>query len=242
MYIEINSVDDLLKNISLDDTNIIFRGQANIDWKILPAIARFNPNDNYQFHWNTWTDLELDMVEMFKKKSIPFISASRTPTNHFDWLVLAQHHGMPTRLLDWTTNPLKALFFAVENVNSKDDGLLVLGVYNGWWNQVTKAFDRIDEKQHLMIYFPDDSNVRIASQEGCFTVFPLPENMSELPDFKVDNSYNHDFENLTYFRIPNHAKTKIRSQLRRLGVSHHSIYPGLDGLCTEIRRAFMFSW
>ncbi|GHW58477.1 FRG domain-containing protein [Vibrio cholerae] len=242
MYIEINSVEDLLQNIDLENTEAIYRGQANMEWGIVPSIARFQQDEGNGFVWHSWKALEDDMLQMFQKKSLPFLSPNTIPSNRFEWMILAQHHGMPTRLLDWTTNPLKALFFAVENVNSKDDGLLVQGIYYGWWNQITKIFEDIDERKHLMVYFPDDSNSRVSSQEGCFTVFPLPDEMEDFPDFKDRNAYKNDFEDITYLVIPSHAKCKIRAQLRKLGISHHTIYPGLDGLCTEIRRSFKFSW
>ena len=56
------------------------------------------------------------MLDDFKRRALPFVDM--IPRNDFEWLFLMQHHGVPTRLLDWTTNALVALFFAVDGVKA----------------------------------------------------------------------------------------------------------------------------
>ncbi|KGJ91941.1 FRG domain-containing protein [Colwellia psychrerythraea] len=239
---QINSLEDLFKLISIEDDEVIYRGQSNENWLMIPSIGRFENIPTAKFERFSWKYIEEDMIHAFQKKAIPYLKSEAIPNNHFEWLILAQHHGLPTRLLDFTTNPLKALFFAVEDIGVNEDGVLLKAHYNNWWSRITEIFNKIDDDKRLAVYFPDHTNHRIISQEGCFTIFPLPENMEKFHDIKNSKMYKHGFESLDSFIIPYEAKSKIRAQLRKLGIAHHTIYPGLDGLCTEIRRDFEFLW
>ena len=85
-----------------DDKFILYRGQSQ-DKTLLPKIARYDvPNVER---------IEREMLEDFQRRSIHLIDYH--PGNSWDWLALAQHHGMATRLLDWTENPLIALWFSM---------------------------------------------------------------------------------------------------------------------------------
>src|SRR2546421_5802056 len=86
----------------------IYRGVSNkLSYFLKPWIGRL---PNYSI------DKEIDLFEHFKLKANQFTTKSY---NDYEWLVMAQHHGLPTRLLDWTFNPLIAAFFAVDKNESK---------------------------------------------------------------------------------------------------------------------------
>ena len=101
------SIQQLLELVDRNcrSDNFLFRGQQE-DWSLVPRLARLRLRKG-----DTFAEVERGMFDDFKRHANPHIT--RTPKSDWDWLALAQHHGMPTRLLDWTTNPLAALWFAI---------------------------------------------------------------------------------------------------------------------------------
>jgi hypothetical protein len=114
---KINSISDLLKSldqvINLDET-FWYRGHAKSDWRLLPSLAR-NPQN---------LEKESDLISRFKQNAALLLP--NLPNSEWEWLCIMQHHGVPTRLLDWTESPLIGLYFAVDSCDENDGALWVL--------------------------------------------------------------------------------------------------------------------
>lgn len=147
------------------------------------------------------------------------IYTQNSPTNDLDWMILAQHHGIPTRLLDWSFNPLIALFFAVESKKSTDCGVYMSYMSSGVLNPGN--FEIIFSKDKFAPIIPNFTHQRYANQESLFTLHPEPA--------KFDASTIS-----TKYIIKKEKKKDIRWKLRRMGITKSFIYPNLDSLSYDI--------
>ena len=103
----------------------VFRGQDNLKWPLLPKAGR---EEYFREATSVWaekgqTSSDLGRFKAWREDAVAFCDS--LPENDFECLAFAQHYGLATRLLDWTTNPLVALFFAVE-MQGEVDGAVFL--------------------------------------------------------------------------------------------------------------------
>ena len=231
---EIESFEELvnlLSNPSFPIGNTVYRGvKDQLNHKLIPSIGRLKNIDG---------DFDLYEKEILRKFKLRATSQLKfEPKNDWEWLALAQHHGLPTRLLDWTSNPLIAAYFATKpEINF--EGKLKLPNENGGAIYVYNTKEYIDTESEKkgpleygagVFYTPFLTN-RISGQAGLFSTHPGPKSEFDYPGFK---------ESLQVITFNQELAIEIQRKLYKLGIRESILFPDLDGIANDIKTEMIF--
>jgi hypothetical protein len=216
---------------------LLFRGQ-NVDEPLLPRIARIAQRKSISR--DDLENIERRMLDRFRKECVPLIRG-RAPTTPWEWLSIAQHQGLPTRLLDWTANALAGVWFAVAADPTADHAhgvLWVLNVPEQYERSPTEADDPFSFKE-TFVFQPFHLDQRIVSQAGWFTAHKFSDRFGKfLPLTRI----GHFKTNIRKFIIPAERFGPLRRELRLMGVTQAAMFPDLSGLCADIQADCIDSW
>jgi hypothetical protein len=194
-------------------TRWVYRGAGSLSHDCRPSAGRgkeFEPL------------YEVRVFRAFQRAAGLFLEV--VPANEWEWLALAQHHGLPTRLLDWTTNPLVAAFFAVSSGDSGDAAIIYAHSIDD--KEIIDPKLQPDPFDIFNVGFllPARTVPRIVSQRGLFSVHPKPSEPWRPADFDENK-----------FIIEPHLRARFRRRLFTLGIDDSHIWADLDGLCATLR-------
>lgn len=215
-----------------------FRGHSDLEYKLAPSALRYETVDE--------RERALGLVTEVKRFLGMKLNRPPASDDNLGWMQVAQHHGLPTRLLDWTQNAAVALFFACSGRPDKDGLVAVLNPIE--LNQAVNAklpriMDNERDADLIRPYFklrgrinrrgkrtialnPTWNTERIALQHGCFTLHGSRK-------FELDQS---QASSLLYVPILREHKESLLNELERVGIGEMFIFPEPEHVCSYLRR------
>jgi hypothetical protein len=229
----------------------VYRGAADAAWPLLTSLDTLGGADPP----HTKAELEEHVLRNFIRYSRPYFATP--PVNDWEVLVAAQHHGLPTRLLDWTYSPLVAAHFATVDPGTSDRAVWRLD-----WKAVHRRFQlpdlalliqdlevmfgaerrftpsalfvmRPDVRPFACMLEPPSLDVRIVAQSAAFTL--CSDKRRSFDSFLEQHGLG---DTLTKLVIPAVERGRIRDQLDLVSVDERRLFPDLDGVAAHLKRYY----
>lgn len=222
----VSSFEGFLKILKLFPYGTFYRGQSKAENSLIPSVGRYL--EAFERKGQTKEELldeEAQALIVFEREMHLYIS--KLPETNWQLLALAQHHGMPTRLMDWTLSPLVALYFATERPAGEDNAVYALRPMKNVVQslQREKDVDPLDVED-VWHYYPSHVTARIRAQLGVFTVHHDPT----VPLESLKHLY------LSRITIKANATDEINEQLFKYGITRRMLFPDLDGVADWTKR------
>jgi hypothetical protein len=229
-----------------NNVDLLFRGQ-DADYPLIPKLGR------KRIRGQSFKELESLLFQEFLRTSTAF--KELPPGDEWGPLAMAQHHGLPTRLLDWTQSGLAALWFAVRRPykaftpeGRARGGATPQAHGNGVvWILCPDLDDYLPNPLaespfantgRTRIYRPRMTSPRIVSQAGAFTIHKLLKNGTTFGRLEENPAY---CEKLVKFTFDGRLFPDFRKDLNLLGVNASSMFPDLDGLCEHLEGRYIWA-
>jgi hypothetical protein len=221
------------------DYRHVFRGQANAHWGLVPTLYRNTINVGGGTLEANYDVFEERCIERFFNEGLPYLPPiQRSYSND---RILAQHFGVPTRLLDWSRDPLVAAFFAVENWQSSEDAALFMILPDA--KHRPEDVRRLGPHNAIELE-PPAIDRRIPAQKSVFTFhqygppdrpfLPLDERTDIGNIIAVGPTGNERVRGFAKIIIHSGVKRWLYQTLLALGIDRRNLFPGLDGVGTDI--------
>ena len=231
-----------------------FRGEASAQWPLVSSLTR-----RLQTYCNDdptlWPLREQRALRVFRRKAHIYLQERGALDDELRCMALMQHHGAPTRLLDFTKSPYVAAFFALQNAVT-DAAVYALNTPALWSAapcfDPTFTRDRIDprvpgnfERYFLdnrwpLLWFgePLEMDRRLVAQSGLFVVPGLLDQPLE----SILESYPQSEPTIVKYVLPIGLRTEAMQSLYRMNLTQATLFPDLDGLARSTAYELEVVW
>ena len=239
--------------------NWAFRGHSDAEWPLYSSLSRYLKQ--YGIHPQAWAHQEERIGRIFRRKAHLFLEHVPDDADAFQWLALMQHHGAPTRLLDFTWSPFVAAFFALERA-TRNAAVWAIFVPAMWrssrtfhfpQNNETVSADKLGlrtpgayERFYLRNTVPFVSsgepvvmNKRLIAQSGTFI---LPGVLDQPVD-DVLKTYPDPSKTVAKFVLKTDLlRDEAMLALYTMNLTNATLFPDLDGLARSMAYELEFHW
>ena len=237
-----------LKNRLRDERDWMFRGQQRLSWRLESSLERAVASADER------AKAEETLRFLFIQAAANYLPSGQLPRQPLDWLATMQHHGTPTRLLDFTRSPYIAAYFAIEDA-SKDEPCAIWAISESWCrSKADEALRRAglgsaglptfswlyqaQDWQPVALVAPAGSmqmSTRQIAQQALFGVsgdlsLSFEENLRAMVPLDEDIG-----EHVKCYQISGDKRGEVLRDLRLMNISRASLYPGLDGFAQSLR-------
>lgn len=230
----------------------VFRGQKE-PWPLKSSLERV-ARDRFQEPFSKLRYVEERVTREFQRHFHRYSNIQVAEADGLRWLAIMQHHGAPTRLLDWTYSFHVALYFAAESAALGKEGVIWAIDLDWCWRVAEAAIPKAmtkyqvndkdleatrdllsSDRRLLVALSPFSLDERIAVQQGLFLA-PLDMTRTFEASLNAMQGSGDGRGNVRGIRIRwNKAfLTKTITELQRMNINRRSLYPGLDGLATGL--------
>jgi hypothetical protein len=240
----------LQKELQYFEDPWVFRGQGSAKWNVRCHLDR-------QRGAADPVHAERSVINEFKRRAHIFLPTSREPETTLEWLALIQHHGGPTRLIDFTKSPLIAVFFALEEAADPSDDCAVWAIDenaakrraverlrtidpdSSWLQEQHDIAGAVDERllaspaeRFVAPVRPPRVNARMALQQGLFMCLGDPG--SDLIANLRTEAKGLEPLRVVRLEFPRSLRPHALWALRRMGITREALFPGLDGFARSL--------
>jgi len=217
-----------------DGHEFIFRGQASNRHRLNTAFHRERRYDLLRYEAETCEQL-VQYVNAISTRQYD----RKNPTDFGSLLSLAQHHGFPTPLLDWSKSPYIAAFFALEsrpavNVDGDNPRIYVFDAI-AWQRDTIQVAHLADPRPVITLReFVASNNPRHLPQQSVHAYTNIEDMEEWIRLVEKENGKRY----LTVIDIPRSERKLAMRDLAYMGVTAATLFPGLDGVCRSLKERF----